>query len=182
MYIDMIINGQLYSADVIISNNRLYLYSFRHKIYKLDRKEIEKLIQYKARIYLNSNQLKNNKLRFSRDGILYIVPIKKSSVTMGFSSHKRKSNMSCNKPKKSWKKGKKKVVKACVGSKEKIIHFGASGYGHNYSSTARKSFRARHKCNTAKDKLTARYWACKNLWTKGGDSQKCPTNRKCKSR
>ena len=26
----------------------------------------------------------------------------------------------------------------------------------------RKSFRARHKCSTAKSKLTARYWSCKN--------------------
>jgi hypothetical protein len=26
----------------------------------------------------------------------------------------------------------------------------------------RKSFRARHKCDTAKDKTTARYWSCKN--------------------
>ena len=25
----------------------------------------------------------------------------------------------------------------------------------------RKSFRARHKCDTAKDKFTARYWSCK---------------------
>ena len=25
----------------------------------------------------------------------------------------------------------------------------------------RKSFRARHKCHTAKDKTTARYWSCK---------------------
>ena len=25
----------------------------------------------------------------------------------------------------------------------------------------RKSFRARHKCKTAKDKCTARYWSCK---------------------
>ena len=35
---------------------------------------------------------------------------------------------------------KKKMVKACEGGKEKLIHFGA-GYGHNYSSAARKSFR-----------------------------------------
>jgi hypothetical protein len=28
---------------------------------------------------------------------------------------------------------------------------------------ARKSFRARHKCDTAKDKTTARYWSCK-MW------------------
>ena len=30
---------------------------------------------------------------------------------------------------------------------------------------ARKSFRARHKCNTAKNKLTPRYWSCK-FWSK----------------
>ena len=27
----------------------------------------------------------------------------------------------------------------------------------------RKSFRARHKCDTAKDKSTPRYWSCKSL-------------------
>jgi hypothetical protein len=27
----------------------------------------------------------------------------------------------------------------------------------------KKSFRARHKCDTAKDKTTARYWSCK-VW------------------
>ncbi len=27
----------------------------------------------------------------------------------------------------------------------------------------RKSFRARHKCDTANDKTTARYWSCK-MW------------------
>ena len=59
---------------------------------------------------------------------------------------------------------KKKMVKACEGGKEKLIHFGAKGYGHNYSAAARKSFKARHKCSSAKSKLTARYWACKNLW------------------
>ena len=26
---------------------------------------------------------------------------------------------------------------------------------------ARKSFRARHKCATATNKMTARYWSCK---------------------
>ena len=93
-----------------------------------------------------------------------------------------KRNMSCNRPRKSWRYGKKRVVKACSKGKEKIIHFGASGYGHNYSAAARRSFRARHKCSSANDKLTARYWACKNLWTRGGSQQKCPSNRKCKSR
>ena len=71
--------------------------------------------------------------------------------------------MKCNVVRPSDRPGKKKMVKGCEGGKEKLIHFGAKGYGHNYSS-ARKSFRARHKCDTAKSKLTVRYWACKHLW------------------
>ena len=73
------------------------------------------------------------------------------------------------------------MVKACAGGKEKIIHFGAKGYGHNYSAAARKSFKARHKCDTANDKLTARYWACKKLWAGSGGSKKAsPKGRKGK--
>jgi hypothetical protein len=77
-----------------------------------------------------------------------------------------KDKMKCNKPVKSTQKGKKKMVKACKDGEEKLIHFGAEGYKHNYSKEAKKSFRARHKCDTAKDRLSARYWACKNLWGK----------------
>jgi hypothetical protein len=92
-----------------------------------------------------------------------------------------KASMPCNKPRKSDHAGKKKMVKACSGGKEKLIHFGAKGYGHNYSAAARKSFRARHKCSTAKDKLTARYWACKTLWAgKGGSTKSSPKSRKGK--
>lgn len=75
-----------------------------------------------------------------------------------------KSKMKCNKPRKSWRAGKKRVVKACSKGREKIIHYGATGYRHNYSPKAKRSFRARHRCNSATDKLTARYWACKDLW------------------
>lgn len=77
-----------------------------------------------------------------------------------------KDRLKCNKPTKSYKEGKKKMVKACKDGKEKLIHFGASGYDHNYSKEAKKSFRARHKCDSADDKLSARYWACKSLWGK----------------
>jgi hypothetical protein len=92
-----------------------------------------------------------------------------------------KSKMACNKPMKSDRAGKKKMVKACSGGKEKLIHFGATGYGHNYSDAARKSFKARHKCSTATSKLTARYWACKNLWAgKGGSKKSSPKNRQGK--
>ena len=79
---------------------------------------------------------------------------------------KVKDRLSCNKPVPSNKEGKKKMVKACANGKEKLIHFGADGYKHNYSSEAKKSFRARHNCDNATDKLGARYWACRNLWGK----------------
>jgi len=87
-----------------------------------------------------------------------------------------KSKMACNKPRKSPSKTAKKVVKACQNGQEKIVHFGYKGYGHNYSAAARKSFRARHKCSTATNKLTARYWACKNLW--GGPGKDTKSNPK----
>lgn len=89
--------------------------------------------------------------------------------------------MACNKVRPSTRPGKKKMVKGCEGGKEKIIHFGAKGYGHNYSPAARKSFKARHKCGTAKSKLTARYWACKHLWAgKGGSTKSSPKKRRGK--
>ena len=77
-----------------------------------------------------------------------------------------KSKMKCNIVVSSDRLGKKKMVKACEAGKEKLIHFGAKGYGHNYSAAARKSFKARHKCDTATSKLTARYWWCKRTWNK----------------
>ena len=92
-----------------------------------------------------------------------------------------KSKMKCNVVRPSTRPGKKKMVKACEGGKEKLILFGSKGYGHNYSVAARKSFRARHKCSTAKSKLTARYWACKKLWAgKGGSTKSSPKNRQGK--
>ena len=92
-----------------------------------------------------------------------------------------KAKMACNRPTKSDRSGKKKMVKACSGGTEKLIHFGATGYGHNYSSAARKSFRARHKCSSATNKLTARYWACKNLWAgKGGSTKSSPSSKQGK--
>ena len=92
-----------------------------------------------------------------------------------------KSKMKCNRVTKSDRAGKKRMVKACEGGKEKLIHFGAKDYGHNYSAAARKSFKARHKCGTAKSKLTARYWSCKKLWAgAGGSTKSSPKNRKGK--
>ena len=78
-----------------------------------------------------------------------------------------KSKMKCNSPVPSDRAGKKRMVKACSGGTEKLLHFCAKGYKSNYSAAARKNFKARHNCDTANDKLTPRYWACKNLWSAG---------------
>lgn len=78
-----------------------------------------------------------------------------------------KSKMKCNVPRRSDRAGKKMMVKACSGGKERLVHFGAKGYRSNYSAKARKNFKARHRCSTATNKLTARYWACKALWSPG---------------
>jgi hypothetical protein len=92
-----------------------------------------------------------------------------------------KESMPCNKPRPSTSPGKKRMVKGCEGGQEKIVHYGAEGYGHNYSAAARKSFKARHNCDSASSKLTARYWACKDLWAgKGGSTKPSPKGRKGK--
>ena len=92
-----------------------------------------------------------------------------------------KSTMKCNHPVPSNRPGKKMMVKACSNGEEKLLHFGAKGYGNNYSAVARKSFRARQGCDSATDKLTPRHWACSYLWKgPGGPTTSNPKNRKGK--
>ena len=61
--------------------------------------------------------------------------------------------------------GRKKFqVYVSSGNKTKRVTFGDHNMRIKKSSPARrKSFRARHKCATAKDKTSARYWSCK-MW------------------
>ena len=67
-----------------------------------------------------------------------------------------------NKPKRSVKGGKKSVVLAKKGTEVKLVRFGDANMSIKKDQPARrKSFRARHNCDTAKDKFTARYWSCK---------------------
>jgi len=67
-----------------------------------------------------------------------------------------------NRPKRTPGKRKKFAVLAKKGSKVKLVRFGDPNMRIKKSSPARrKSFRARHKCSTAKDKFSARYWSCK---------------------
>lgn len=81
--------------------------------------------------------------------------------------------MPCNKPKRTPGHPKKShVVKGCENGKEKIIRFGQQGVsgspkkeGESTSDKNRRaSFKARHKCDTAKSKLTARRWSCTEKW------------------
>jgi len=79
-----------------------------------------------------------------------------------------------NKPVKSDRPEKKKMVLAKEGDKVKLIHFGDASMGHNYSPEARASFKARHAANIKKGKMSAAYWADKALWAGPGGSKKMP--------
>ena len=110
-----------------------------------------------------------------------ITELKENKIYSILAEAVAKASMPCNKPRRSTRPGKKMMVKACEGGVEKIVHFGAKGYGHNYSAAARKSFRARHKCGEKKSKLSAQYWACKKLWAgPKGSTAPCPAGRVCK--
>jgi len=85
-----------------------------------------------------------------------------------------KKSMACNKPRRTPSHPKKShVVKACEGGKEKIIRFGEQGAktagkpkaGESARMKAkRKSFKARHRKNIKRGKMSAAYWADKVKW------------------
>ena len=57
---------------------------------------------------------------------------------------------------------KSKKVFVMSNGKVKKVMFGDPNMAiRKNNPKARASFRARHKCSTAKDKTTARYWSCK---------------------
>ena len=67
-----------------------------------------------------------------------------------------------NKPKKTPGGPKKSAVLAKKGTQIKLVRFGDPNMSIKKDQPGRrKSFRARHRCDTAKDKFTARYWSCK---------------------
>mgnify|MGYP003113759746 CR=1 FL=1 len=91
-----------------------------------------------------------------------------------------KKDMRCGEVRRSTRPGKKIMKLYCTGGERKLVHAGAKGYGHNYSPAARKSFRARHKCDTAKPG-TARHLACTELWKgPGGRKKSSPKSRRGK--
>lgn len=51
-----------------------------------------------------------------------------------------------------------------AGGKRFTVHAGAAGMKNNYSAAARRNFRRRMRCSTAKPG-TARHLACEHLWS-----------------
>jgi hypothetical protein len=85
--------------------------------------------------------------------------------------------------------GKKKsvFVRDPKSGKIRVVHFGAKGYGHNYSEAARKSYLARSagirdKSGklTKDDKTSPNYWARRELWAGAGGDRKSPPKGKGK--
>jgi len=67
-----------------------------------------------------------------------------------------------NKPKRTPGASKKFAVLAKKGDQVKIVRFGDPNMEIKKDNPERrKSFRARHNCDTATDKFSARYWSCK---------------------
>ena len=67
-----------------------------------------------------------------------------------------------NKPKRTPGGSKKSAVLAKKGSLIKLVRFGDPNMTIKKDQPGRrKSFRARHRCDSAKDKFSARYWSCK---------------------
>lgn len=86
----------------------------------------------------------------------------------------KKSDMDCNKPKRTpAHPTKSHVVKACYDGQQKIIRFGEQGAktagkpkpGEGAAVSAKRdSFKARHAKNIAKGPSSAAYWANKVKW------------------
>lgn len=95
--------------------------------------------------------------------------------TSGGIEYRGKKFPGYNKPIKSDRPEKKKMVLAKEGDTVKVIHFGDAKMGHNYSEAARKSYLARSGGIKGKDsKLSANYWSRKVLWAGPSGSKKAP--------
>lgn len=83
-------------------------------------------------------------------------------------------DLKCNQPVKTPGGRKKYMVRACQDGEERLVRFGEPGYQHyrdepgskkgHQDEKRRANFKARHQCDTAKDKFTPRYWACNWNW------------------
>ena len=71
-----------------------------------------------------------------------------------------------NKPKRTPShKTKSHVVLAKVGSRIKLIRFGQQGAKTNQTAKQRRAFKARHRRNIAKGRMSAAYWSNRVKWS-----------------
>jgi len=77
-----------------------------------------------------------------------------------------KATMKCGEVRRSTLANKKVMKLYCLpGGKRRLVHAGDRRYKHNYSDKARRNFRSRMRCDTAKPG-TRRHLACTELWSK----------------
>lgn len=90
----------------------------------------------------------------------------KSSTSTRVKNLLKKHGLSgVNKAKRTPKHPKKShIVLAKEGSKVKLIRFGEQGAKTNQNAKQRASFKARHRKNINKGKMSAAYWANKVKW------------------
>ena len=94
-------------------------------------------------------------------GLVYIVGLVRE-VSDKEAKLKKYGLKGLNKPKRTPKGPKKSAVLAKKGKDVKLVRFGDPNMTiKKHQPGRRKSFRARHRCDTAKDKFSARYWSCK---------------------
>ena len=86
-----------------------------------------------------------------------------------------KSSMRCGQVRPSTRPNKKVMKLYCVNGKKRLVHAGDKRYGNNYSDAARRRFKTRHNCKSAKPG-TAKHLACTVLWKKGGRRTANPRN------
>ena len=85
-----------------------------------------------------------------------------SRTPSGSLTYRGESFAGYNKPKRTSGGSKKFAVLAKKGDQVKLVRFGDPNMTIKKSNPERrKNFRARHNCDTAKDKFSARYWSCK---------------------
>jgi hypothetical protein len=96
---------------------------------------------------------------FSSDNNLYV---KKSSLEEKKKAKSKKKDPPIGKPKRGGPKAYYVYVRDPKTKRIKKVTFGSGGLRAKIRNPkARKAFAARHRCKTATDRTTARYWSCR---------------------
>ena len=98
----------------------------------------------------------------SRAKSLYNDYLQGASVDDLFEAKKKKKDPPIGKPKRGGSKAYYVYVRDPKTKRIKKVSFGSGGLRAKINNPkARRAFAARHRCSTAKDRTTARYWSCR---------------------